>query len=174
MSPARTGERSKKALARVAAPPAKANANANAKAKPARPAAKAAKPAKPGKKVAAKSADADADASFEKISALCLALPGTKLTMPWGSPHFRVRDKIFCGFGVKDGKQVLSAKLRLEHAQKALKDARFWPSPYVGKHGWVSFDVARRKSWDEVAKLIRESYELIAPKALLAELRGSR
>jgi predicted DNA-binding protein (MmcQ/YjbR family) len=41
----------------------------------------------------------------------------------------------------------------------------------VGKHGWVSMDVARRKSWDEVSALIRESYGLIAPKASRAKLR---
>lgn len=75
---------------------------------------------------------------FEKVSALCLALPGTKLTMTWGSPHFRVGEKIFCGFG---------------------------------KHGRVSMSLAERQSWQEVAALIRESYELIAPKARLAKLR---
>jgi len=167
VSPARSGERSKRALARVAAP------RAGAKAKPARPAGRAPKVVG-ATKAAKKPLAAAADATFEKIRALCLALPGTKLTMPWGSPHFRVAEKIFCGYGVKDGKRVMSAKLRFEHAKKVIEDARFWPSPYVGKHGWVSFDVAKRKSWDEVAALIRESYELIAPKRLLAELRGAR
>lgn len=121
---------------------------------------------------ATKSSKAESpDAAFEKISALCLALPGTKLTMTWGSPHFRVGEKIFCGFGAEDGKQVLGVKLRMEHAKSAVREARFWPAKYVGKHGWVSMDVTQRKSWDEVAALIRESYELIAPKALLAKLR---
>lgn len=111
------------------------------------------------------------DATFRKISALCLALPSTKLTMTWGSPHFRVADKIFCGFGAEDGKPVLGVKLRLEHAKRRVQETRFWPAPYVGKHGWVSMDVSQRHSWDEVADLIRESYELVAPKALLAKLR---
>jgi predicted DNA-binding protein (MmcQ/YjbR family) len=111
------------------------------------------------------------DPAFQKVRALCLALPDTKLTMTWGSPHFRVADKIFCGFGSDGNKQVLGVKLERSHALRVVKEARFWPAPYVGKHGWVSFDVARRKSWDEVAALIRESYELIAPKASLAKLR---
>jgi len=59
----------------------------------------------------------------------------------------------------------------MSHARSVVKDARFWPAPYVGKHGWVSMDVARRKSWDEVSALIRESYGLIAPKASRAKLR---
>ena len=111
------------------------------------------------------------DATFQKVRALCLALPDTKLTMTWGSPHFRVGEKIFCGFGAEDGKQVMGVKLEMSHARRAVKDARFWPAAYVGKHGWVSMDVARRKNWDEVSALIRESYELIAPKTSRAKLR---
>jgi predicted DNA-binding protein (MmcQ/YjbR family) len=65
----------------------------------------------------------------------------------------------------------MGVKLAMSHAQAVVKEARFWPSPYVGKHGWVSLDVTQRKSWGEVAALIRESYELIAPKASLAKLR---
>jgi predicted DNA-binding protein (MmcQ/YjbR family) len=123
------------------------------------------------KKTPKKTSAKKTDGAFAKISALCLALPDTKLTMTWGSPHFRVADKIFCGFGSDDGKQVMGVKLAMSHAQAVVKEARFWPSPYVGKHGWVSMDVTQRKSWGEVAALIRESYELIAPKASLAKLR---
>lgn len=148
MSQARSGGRTKKAPARAA----------QAKAKP-----------RPAKK--SKSTGSSADAAFKKISAIALALPDTKLTMTWGSPHFRVGDKIFCGFGAEDGKQVLGVKLEMLHAKSVIKEARFWPSPYVGKHGWVSTDVTQRKSWDEMAALIRESYGLIASKASLAKLR---
>jgi predicted DNA-binding protein (MmcQ/YjbR family) len=111
------------------------------------------------------------DAAFQKVRALCLALPDTKLTMTWGSPHFRVGEKIFCGFGAEDGKQVMGVKLAMSHARSIIKDERFWPAPYVGKHGWVSMDVSKRQSWAEVEQLIRESYELIAPKAARAKLR---
>lgn len=111
------------------------------------------------------------DPTFLKVRELCLALPDTKLTMTWGSPHFRVADKIFCGFGNEGGKRVMGVKLELRHAQSVVKEPRFWPAPYVGKHGWVSMDVSQRKGWDEVAALIRESYGLIAPRASLAKLR---
>jgi predicted DNA-binding protein (MmcQ/YjbR family) len=127
----------------------------------------------PAKKTPAKKAPSSAseDAAFQKVRALCLALPDTKLTMTWGSPHFRVGEKIFCGFGAEGGKQVMGVKLGKSHARSIVKEARFWPAPYVGKHGWVSMDVSQRKGWEEVEQLIRESYELIAPKASLAKLR---
>jgi predicted DNA-binding protein (MmcQ/YjbR family) len=111
------------------------------------------------------------DPTFLKVRELALALPDTKLTMTWGSPHFRVGEKIFCGFGSDDGKPVLGVKLEQNHARSVVREARFWPAPYVGKHGWVSLDVTQRKSWNEVAALIRESYQLIAAKASLAKLR---
>jgi predicted DNA-binding protein (MmcQ/YjbR family) len=135
------------------------------------PAKAAAKKSK-SKSKAPKRAPAKSDASFKKLSALCLALPDTKLTMTWGSPHFRVGEKIFCGFGVDaDGAEVMSMKLAPEHARLVVKQARFRVAPYVGKHGWVTLDVRQRKSWDEIAALVRESYELIAPRAARAKLR---
>jgi predicted DNA-binding protein (MmcQ/YjbR family) len=147
------------------APPAK-----KAKASPAKKAK--ASPAKKAKAQApAGMSSTDERATFAKVSALCLALPDTKLTMTWGSPHFRVGEKIFCGFGAEQGKQVLGVKLAMDHARSVVDGSRFWPAPYVGKHGWVSMDVTQRKSWDEVAALIRESYGLLAPKASLKKLR---
>jgi predicted DNA-binding protein (MmcQ/YjbR family) len=164
MSESRTGGRSKKAPA--SATPLRSAKSATKKAKTA-PARKAKTAPAASKKTAAKTDDA----TFQKVRALCLALPDTKLTMTWGSPHFRVGEKIFCGFGSDDGKLVMGVKLGMSHAKSVVKEARFWPAPYVGKHGWVSMDVTQRKSWDEVAALIRESYELIAPKASRAKLR---
>jgi predicted DNA-binding protein (MmcQ/YjbR family) len=162
MNESRIGGRSKKAPANATKKPA---ARKPAKAKPA---AKSPAKAKPAAKSPVTNLD---DATFQKVRALVLALPDTKLTMTWGSPHFRVGEKIFCGLGTHDGKQVLGVKLEQSHARHVVKEARFWPAPYVGKHGWVSMDISQRKSWAEVAALIRESYGLIAPKASLAKLR---
>jgi predicted DNA-binding protein (MmcQ/YjbR family) len=128
-------------------------------------------PASATKKTTKKGRARAAETVFEKLSAICLALPDTVLTMTWGSPHFRVGGKIFCGFAEEDGKPVVGFKLNLAHAQSVVKAPHFWPAKYVGKHGWVSMDLSARKSWTEVAALIRESYELIAPKASRAKLR---
>jgi predicted DNA-binding protein (MmcQ/YjbR family) len=144
---------------------------APAKKAPAKKAPAKKAPAKKTSAVRGPARRADDEATFAKVRALCLALPDTKLTMSWGSPHFRVGEKIFCGFGAENHQQVMGVKLGPSHARKVVKDPRFWPAPYVGKHGWVSMDVARRKSWDEVAALIRESYELVASKASRAKLR---
>ncbi|MGZ3447232.1 MAG: MmcQ/YjbR family DNA-binding protein, partial [Myxococcaceae bacterium] len=99
---------------------------------------------------------------------ICLALPETAETMTWGQPHFRVRGKIFAGFGDHGGTFTLGFKLEREHADAAIQDPRFARAPYVGAHGWISMAVKGVRDWAEVRALVRESYRLIAPKKLWA------
>jgi predicted DNA-binding protein (MmcQ/YjbR family) len=99
---------------------------------------------------------------------ICLALPETAETMTWGQPHFRVRGKIFAGFGDHGGTFTIGFKLEREHADAAIQDPRFVRAPYVGAHGWISMDVKGVRDWAEVRALVRESYRLIAPKRLWA------
>ena len=110
------------------------------------------------------------DPILEKVSKICLSLPDTKLTMTWGSPHFRVGEKIFCGYG----EGSIGFKLEKPHAAAVLKDSRFKVAPYVGKHGWVHMDARNVRDWKEVARYIQESYELIAPTKSLAKLERIR
>jgi predicted DNA-binding protein (MmcQ/YjbR family) len=112
-----------------------------------------------------------ADSTLKRISDICLSLPDTKLTMPWGAPHFRVGEKIFCGYGGKKGQPTIDLKLEMEHADILVhSDPRFTSAPYVGHKGWVSMDAKAIKDWDEVRALVLESYRLIAPKKTLAKL----
>jgi predicted DNA-binding protein (MmcQ/YjbR family) len=105
---------------------------------------------------------------------ICLSLPEAKETMTWGQPHFRVRGKIFAGFGDHGGTFTLGFKLEREHADAAVLDPRFTRAPYVGQHGWISMDVKGVRDWREVRALVLESYRLIAPKALWAVVHGGR
>jgi len=104
---------------------------------------------------------------------ICLALPETTETLTWGQPHFRVRGKIFAGFGDHGGKVSIGFKLEREHADAAIQDPRFVRAPYVGAHGWISMDLGGVRDWGEVRALILESYRLIAPKRLWAVVQGS-
>ncbi len=113
------------------------------------------------------------DAILERISDICLSLPDTALTMTWGEPHFRVANKIFCGYGKEKGKTTITFKLEMEHADILVRNGpRFSRAPYVGHRGWVSMDSKAIRNWDEVRTLILESYRLIAPKKTLAKLDG--
>ena len=105
---------------------------------------------------------------------ICLALPETTETPTWGEPHFRVRGKIFAGCGNHGGVLTIGFKLEREHADQAIRDPRFARAPYVGQHGWISMDAKGVRDWDEVRALVLESYRLIAPKALWAEVQGGK
>ena len=114
------------------------------------------------------------DPLLEKIKAIVFELPDTKLTMTWGKPHYRVGEKIFCGYGEEDGRAVLGFKLEMKDAAKLCKKAGYWPAPYVGHKGWVSMDVSKAPDFDLVRGYIAESYRLIAPKRSQAKLAPAK
>jgi predicted DNA-binding protein (MmcQ/YjbR family) len=113
---------------------------------------------------------AKADPVLAKVRAIYLSFPDTKETLTWGTPHFRVGDKIFGGYGAEDGRASIGFKLEMDHARAILRDKRFTPAPYVGHKGWVSMALSGKTDWDQVRDLVEESYELIAPKKSLAKL----
>ena len=54
---------------------------------------------------------------LEKLREICLALPDTKETLTWGSPYFRVGEKIFAGYDEEDGRPSVGLKLEKPHAE---------------------------------------------------------
>jgi len=114
------------------------------------------------------------DRVLDRLRKLCLSLPDTRETITWGTPHFRVGEKIFVGCGEEKGKPVIGFKLDRDHADVIIQDPRFWRAPYVGHKGWVSMDATRIEDWRELRSLIHESYGLIAPKRSLAQLAKPR
>lgn len=110
---------------------------------------------------------------LERLRKICLSFPESKETITWGEPHFRVREKIFAGYGEANGKPSIGFKLTMEHADVVVRTPRFERSKYVGRHGWVTMDASGIKDWAEVAAMVRESYTLIAPKRLVKQLRDN-
>ena len=50
---------------------------------------------------------------------------------------------------------------RQENAADFSGRPRFYRTPYVGQHGWVSLRATTRLNWEEIAELVRGSYELV-------------
>jgi len=86
---------------------------------------------------------------LNEMRRICLGLPETAETMTWGQPHFRVRGKIFAGFGDHRGIANIGFKLEREHADAVIQDPRFYRAPYVGAHGWVSMRVEGVRDWKD-------------------------
>ncbi len=113
--------------------------------------------------------------AYKKIDRICMALPEA-VNKPFGghtAAAYRVRDKIFCGTG-----QTVRPRITFKGAhgaQQALVSSdpeRFFVPQYTGTKGWVGAWLDTEPDWDEIAELIEESYRLVAPKRLVAQLEA--
>src|SRR5271169_3332159 len=100
---------------------------------------------------------------LRRLRKICLALPDTAETVTFGHPTFKTNGKMFCVFEEYKGELGICVKVELELQGIFLDDPRFFRTPYVGKHGWVTLKVyAARLNWTEVRDLVRGSYRLVA------------
>jgi predicted DNA-binding protein (MmcQ/YjbR family) len=109
---------------------------------------------------------------LDKLRAICLALPEAAETLTWGTPVFRVRNKIFVMHRTDDGGESLWCKAPVGAQEDLIRadPKRFFRPPYVGPKGWVGVKLNGKPDWNLVAYLIEQSYGLIAPKKLVAML----
>jgi hypothetical protein len=121
--------------------------------------------------------DQDRERSFDRVSRAIAPLPDTRAAA-WGS-HLRltVRDK---GFGYAmadhhgDGRLAVTcrAPLGAQQALVAAEPDRYFVPAYTGRNGWIGayLDDDHAPDWDEVAGLLRQAWEMTAPRALRREL----
>jgi hypothetical protein len=113
-------------------------------------------------------------APLPRIRAICLALPEV-VEKPFGdhtAPAFRVRDKFFVMVDEDGSTMNVKAPKGVQGILVASDPERFFVPRYVGHIGWVGvrLDLAAEADWGEVAEMIVESYCLIAPKRLAAQV----
>lgn len=110
----------------------------------------------------------DADELIESLRKICLDLPEAVEKETWGSPTFRVQNKIFVGCGTNDdGITGMSAKT-VDGEQQALlhEGAPFFYPKYVGTKGWIGVVLDDETDWDRIWEIAVDSYRAIAPKRL--------
>jgi predicted DNA-binding protein (MmcQ/YjbR family) len=113
------------------------------------------------------------------VREICLAYPEATEQLFGGhaQPTFRVRGRIFAMYvddHHEDRRLAIWCKAG-PGGQDVLVSAdpgRYFAPPYVGPKGWVGMRLEGAVDWDDVRALIDESYRLIAPKRLVAELDG--
>jgi len=102
---------------------------------------------------------------LERMRKICGALPGAVETVTFGHPTFRVAGKMFAVLEEYKGELGICVKVEKELQGIFLDDSRFFRTPYVGKHGWVTLKVyAARLNWTEIKALLRGSYRLVSAK----------
>lgn len=106
------------------------------------------------------------------IRDIALAFPEAAEKETWGHPTFRVRGKIFVGFGVDDdGRCSITTKAAPGEQESLLAEGHpFFLPKYVGSRGWIGLHLDADTDWRAVAELISDSYREIAPKTLAATI----
>ncbi len=114
-------------------------------------------------------------ATHEAVRAACLWLPEAEEFLSHGSPNFRVRGKTFATYVVnhhgdrKVGLWLPAAPGAQEHHVRSDPE-NFYVPPYVGPRGWLGVRLDRGLAFKRVIVLVREAYELVAPRALHREI----
>nr|WP_197972978.1 MULTISPECIES: MmcQ/YjbR family DNA-binding protein [Streptomyces] len=114
----------------------------------------------------------------EKVREFALGLPGAVEEFPWGESVAKVNKKVFVFLGVDDGSYPLGITVKLKddttHAH-ALTAPGAEPAGYgLGRSGWVSIPMEPQDAptAELLCDWVEESYRVIAPKRLIAELDG--
>lgn len=103
---------------------------------------------------------------LERLRKICVALADVDETTTFGHPTFRVKDKMFAVLEEYKGELGICVKVEKELQGIFLEDSRFFRTPYIGKHGWVTLKAyAARLNWTEVKELVRGSYRLVSATA---------
>ncbi|HEV2086916.1 MAG TPA: MmcQ/YjbR family DNA-binding protein [Cryptosporangiaceae bacterium] len=110
----------------------------------------------------------------EQLREFALGLPGAYEDFPWGESVAKVNKKVFVFLGVEDDEKYppgFGVKLVASHEQAMSFDG-VTPSGYgLGRAGWVSVPLTGSPPPVEVMQdWVEESYRVIAPKRLVAEL----
>jgi hypothetical protein len=109
----------------------------------------------------------------DELRQAALSLPGAQERETWGHPTFRVRDKMFATLA-DDGSQATVKATRQEQAALvAAAPGTFGVPAYVGRHGWVSIQLATADPV-EVRELLAEAWRQTAPKRLVATYDAMR
>jgi hypothetical protein len=130
------------------------------------------KPAAKKRSSAAKPAKRAAASPLARVREICLALPQAQEIEAWGTPTFRVNNKIFAMYSEgthhsagRIGLWMMSVSVEQDFVLRARPDKYFKP-PYVGPSGWIGAWLDQNPPWAEIAELIRDAYRRRAPKKL--------
>lgn len=102
-------------------------------------------------------------AILRKLRAICLRLPAATEGVTFGHPTFRIEGRMFAVLEQYKGELGICMKVGTLLEGVFLEDSRFFRTPYIGKHGWVTLRVyAAPLNWSEIRELVKGSYQLVA------------
>lgn len=110
-----------------------------------------------------------------RIRRICLSFPAAHEVEAWGEPTFRVKNKLFAMYasaGTHHSPNHPSVWVKSTPINQQFmvhdKPKRYFMPPYVGTSGWVGVRLDGRVNWKELEDVLRDAYDLIAPKRISA------
>jgi predicted DNA-binding protein (MmcQ/YjbR family) len=108
---------------------------------------------------------------------LCLSFPGATEQIQWGYDLvFKVAGKMFAVTPLEPAPVCLSFKASPENFAELTERPNIIPAPYMARAQWVALQTRDALGREELARLLRESYEMVAaklPKKILETLSNS-
>ena len=109
----------------------------------------------------------------DRLRTFALSLPGATEDFPWGESAIKVNGKVFVFLGPERASGPRRATVKLDESHgHALSIEGAEPTGYgLGSSGWVTLPLrAPGVALDVLRDWVEESYRIVAPKRLVAEL----
>ena len=105
------------------------------------------------------------NADIDWVRDLCLSFPNATEQVTWGADlTFRISGKIFAVTVLEPAKVWLSFKCSAENFAELTERAGIIPAPYLARAQWVALETRDAVSREELATLLRESYDFVLAK----------
>lgn len=95
---------------------------------------------------------------------LCLSFPHTTEHMQWNALVFKVAGKIHAVAALEPAGVWLSFKASPEKYAELIERPGIIPAPYLARAKWVALETKDALPPDELAPLLRESYDMVLAK----------
>jgi predicted DNA-binding protein (MmcQ/YjbR family) len=116
------------------------------------------------------------EAILAPLREICLTYPEAMEAEAFGAPTFQVRNKNFAMLHQPEGRTSVWCKAApgAQEAYVLSEPDRYFTPPYLGPKGWVAawLNPEMHPDWAEIEEIIDQSYRLVAPKRLVAQLDG--
>jgi predicted DNA-binding protein (MmcQ/YjbR family) len=116
--------------------------------------------------------------NVEWLREVCLAFPGATEQIQWGNDLlFKVGGKMFAVTPLEPAPVWLSLKVSPENFAELTERQDIIPAPYLARAQWVAMQTNDALSADELAGLLRESYDMVfakLPKKIRESISSSK
>ena len=103
--------------------------------------------------------------NVDRLREVCLSFPGVTEQIQWGYDLlFKVGGKMFAVTPLEPAPVCLSFKASPENFAELTERPNIIPAPYLARAQWVALQTRDALPADELARLLRESYDMVFAK----------